>query len=126
VAAPVKTLLDHAVVKLGGGCDEAKEAYVKHCMESPVECRDKGATDGVMDAYGAVLNGGAYLDACKSPPSAGVKVCAAVKDGRAVGVTVVLSPGEEAVAACIAQKVHELAFPAYPRLDVTNTSFAAQ
>ncbi len=126
MVAPVRPSLDPAVVKVGGGCEGAKEEYVKRCMEAPAECHDRSATDGVMGAYGAVLNGGTYLDACKSPPSAGVKVCAAVKGGRAVGVTVVLSPGDEAIAACIAQKVQALAFPVYPRLDVTNTSFAAQ
>jgi hypothetical protein len=118
--------LDPAVVKVGGGCEGALQEYVRRCMETPADCSDKSKTDGVMGAYGAVLNNPGYLDDCKSPPSTGVKVCAAVMKGHAVGVTVTTSPGDEGVATCIAQKVQGLPFPVYPRLDVTNTSFAAQ
>jgi hypothetical protein len=129
VVAPLpveKPSTDPAIVKLGGGCEEAKEAYVKHCMTAPAECVDKGSSEGVTGAYGAVLNAGAYLDACNSPPRIGVKVCVAVKDGRAVGVTVSTSPGDEHLTTCIAQKVQALPFPVYARLDVANTTFAAQ
>src|SRR6185312_5970643 len=108
-AAPPKApSLDPATVKVGGGCEGALQEYVRRCMEHPADCSDKSKTEGVMGAYGAVLNDPGYLDDCKSPPSTGVKVCAAVMQGHAVGVTVTTSPGDEGIATCIAQKVQGL------------------
>jgi eukaryotic-like serine/threonine-protein kinase len=123
---PVKPSSDPSIVMLGGGCEAAKEVYVKRCMTAPAECVDKGSNEGVTGAYGAVLNAGAYLDACNSPLRVGVKVCVAVKDGHAVGVTVSTSPGDDLLTNCIAQKVQALPFPVYARLDVASTTFAAQ
>jgi hypothetical protein len=119
--SPVQPPADPVVVKLDGGCDEAKEAYVK-------ECTDKGCPDRNASqlSYGEVLNGGTYLDACKSPPSTMVKICAAIRNGRAVAVTVTTAPGDGHVATCIGRAVQGLSFPSSPRLDVTSTVFAAQ
>jgi hypothetical protein len=70
-----------------------------------------------------VLNQGSYLGGCGVPDRARVDVCVAVKNGRAVGVTVRLAPSAPSVERCIARRVRGLAFPAHPRLDVARTRF---
>lgn len=118
--APLATRLD-------GGCEGAKEAYIKECTERPEACP---AHDGSMDvsagAYGAVLNKGTYLNACGVPSSMAVTICAAVRDGRAVGITVTTTPGDEAIGGCVARAVQALSFPSSPLLDITRTTFAVQ
>jgi hypothetical protein len=53
----------------------------------------------------------------------GINICAAVQNGRAVGVTVTTRPPDRRVQSCIAAGVRGLSFPAHPKLDVTRTSF---
>ncbi|MEO5728816.1 MAG: hypothetical protein ABI134_26910, partial [Byssovorax sp.] len=65
-------------------------------------------------------------NACGAPQTMAVKICAAVRDGRAIAVTVVTAPGNEAIGTCIGRAVQTLRFPASPGLDVTSTSFDAQ
>ena len=56
----------------------------------------------------------------------GVNICAAVQNGRAVGVTVTTTPSNPGIASCVAAQVRGLGFPAHPRMDVARTTFAAQ
>jgi DNA-binding PadR family transcriptional regulator len=49
-----------------------------------------------------------------------------VRDGRAVGITVVTRPGDARVRACVRNAVAALPFPKSPRLDVTRTRFDAR
>lgn len=79
---------------------------------------DLGAAD-----YAKVLNGSGYLAGCGVPDSARVDVCAAVQNGRAVGVTVRLTPRSPSAERCVARAVRRLSFPAHPRLDVARTRF---
>jgi hypothetical protein len=53
----------------------------------------------------------------------GITVCAAIQNGRAVGVTVSTRPSDPKVAGCIAGAIRGLSFPSHPRLDVTTTTF---
>jgi hypothetical protein len=103
---------------LGGGmsCEAAQARYVEDYDKSSPP--DIGA-----GAYGAVLNKGSYLSACNVPSSMGVSICAAVQNGRAVGVTVSTQPHDAKIAACVSGAVRSLSFPAHPRLDVTRTTF---
>jgi hypothetical protein len=55
-----------------------------------------------------------------------VRICAAVQDGRAVGVTVSTDPPSGAMNRCVAGAVRGLGFPSHPRMDVTTTTFAAE
>lgn len=87
---------------------------------------NNGPPDLTAGAYGAVLNRGSYLNACGVPSNMSVNVCAAVQNGRAVGVTVTTDPPSPSHASCVAGQVRSMGFPAHPRLDVTRTSFAAQ
>ena len=83
----------------------------------------KGPRDLSAEQYGAVLNGGGYFSHCGVPGSMGVKICAAVQNGQAVGVTVSTSPRSGKVSRCIANAVRGLGFPSHPRMDVTTTVF---
>jgi eukaryotic-like serine/threonine-protein kinase len=107
--------------QLGGGmsCEGARAAYVENY--------DKSAPpDLSAGAYGAVLNRGSYLNSCGVPPSMSVSICAAVQNGRAVGVSVRTDPPNGGIAGCISGAVRGMGFPAHPRLDITTTHFAAE
>lgn len=106
---------------LGGGmsCEAAQNAYVEE-----MKIGQKGQADLTAGQYGAILNSGRYLSACGVPESMGVNICAAVQNGRAVGVSVVTTPRNPGIAGCIAGAVRRISFPSHPKLDVTRTSFA--
>lgn len=106
---------------LAGGmsCEAAQAAYVEEINIGGA----KVAADITSSQYGAILNGGGYLNGCGLPESTGVDVCVAVQNGRAVGVTVRTRPHNAGVASCITSHVRGLSFPAHPKLDVTRTSF---
>jgi eukaryotic-like serine/threonine-protein kinase len=118
-SGPPKTIM------LDGGCDNAKVAYLDECQRNPASCRDAERTAGAV-SYGAILNRGDYLDACKSPPSVAVRVCAAIRAGHAVAVTVTTTPGVEALSTCIGKAVQAIQFPSSAGLDVASTVFEAQ
>jgi hypothetical protein len=106
---------------LGGGmsCEGARAKYV----ESMSIGGPKGQADITAGQYGAVLNRGSYFGHCGVPDSMKLSICAAVQNGRAVGVTVVTTPRNGRVASCVAGGVRRLSFPSHPKLDVTRTVF---
>jgi hypothetical protein len=106
---------------LAGGmsCEAARASYIEQYKMMGQDT----PPDLSAGAYGAVLNRGSYLNACGVPPSMGVTICAAVQNGRAVGVTVRTDPPNGPIASCIAGQVRSMGFPAHPRLDVTTTVF---
>lgn len=106
---------------LGGGqsCESAQAAYVEEMsMGGP-----KGQADLTAGQYGAVLNRGSYFAHCGVPDSMGINICAAVQNGRAVGVTVTTKPRDPRIQSCIAAGVRGLSFPSNPKLDVSRTTF---
>jgi hypothetical protein len=108
----------HPVLAGGMSCEGARAKYI--------EDYDKASPpDLSAGAYGNVLNKGTYLNACGVPSNMSVNICAAVQNGRAVGVTVTTNPPNKGISSCISGAIRGLSFPSHPRLDVTNTSFAA-
>nr|PZN14395.1 MAG: hypothetical protein DIU78_26400 [Pseudomonadota bacterium] len=83
----------------------------------------RGQADITAGQYGAILNRGTYFAHCGIPDSMGVNICAAVQNGRAVGVTVTTKPRDRRAEACVAAAVRGLRFPSHPKLDVTRTQF---
>jgi hypothetical protein len=53
----------------------------------------------------------------------GLNICAAVQNGRAVGVSITARPRNPGVERCVAAAVRGLSFPSHPKLDVTRTTF---
>ncbi len=109
--------------QLAGGmsCEAAQAAYVQE-----MKIGEKGQADLSVGQLGAVLNTGSYLNACGVPSSTSVNVCAAIQNGRAVGVTVRTTPSSGGLNGCIAGQIRRLSFPSNPKLDITRTSFAGQ
>ena len=85
----------------------------------------RGAADITRDAYASILQNGRYLAACSVPERTVFEICAAVKEGRAVGITVVSSPASPTLNACVRGAVARLKFPSNQHLDVTHTRFDA-
>jgi hypothetical protein len=110
---------------LGGGmsCEAAQAAYVE---EYKIGAGSNVPADLSANQYGAVLNRGTYFSHCGVPDSMSVTICAAVQNGRAVGVSVYTQPNNARIRGCVAAAVRGLAYPSHPRLDVTRTTFAAQ
>lgn len=106
----------------GGSC----EAAIANYNEQYTIGGGSGKPDLTAGAYGAVLNKGSYLNSCGVPSNMGVNVCAAVQNGRAVGVSVSTTPSNPGIASCISAQVRGMAFPANPRMDIARTTFAAQ
>lgn len=109
-------------VSSGKSCEAAMDAY----NEEKVIGARGGQADLTRGQYGRVLNGGGYFSHCRVPSSMAVNICAAVQNGRAVGVTVRTTPNDARKVACIVSAVRGLNFPSHPKLDVTRTQFAAQ
>lgn len=85
----------------------------------------RGPADITREAYASILQNGRYLSGCTIPDRTVFEICAAVKDGRAVGITIVSSPASPALNACVRKAVAGLKFPQNSRLDVTHTRFDA-
>jgi hypothetical protein len=107
---------------LAGGmsCDAAQAAYVEE-----IKMSGSGQADITRGQYASIMNNGAYLNRCGVPSNVAVSICAAVQNGRAVGVTVTTTPTHGS-RSCIASQVRGMSFPSHPKLDVVRVSFAAQ
>jgi hypothetical protein len=84
----------------------------------------RGAPDLTREAFASVLENGAYLAHCAVPARTALEICAAVQDGKVVGVSVTSEPRDPAVNACVRRAVVALGFPRSERLDLTRTRFA--
>lgn len=102
----------------GMTCDEARE---KHGDE--VAIGKKGEADLSSGDFAKILNDGRYLGECDVPTDVAVDLCAAIKEGHALGVTVALTPPDPEKEKCVAGKVRELGFPISKKLDVVRTRF---
>jgi hypothetical protein len=97
------------------------------------EVRDKNVEEVAIGAatgpdlsekeLGAVLNDGKFLAACQVPNDTKVNVCAAVKNGEVLGVTIATLPSDPDLEQCIAKQVRALSFPSNPKLDVVRTEY---
>jgi hypothetical protein len=83
----------------------------------------RGAPDLTRDAFASVLEHGAYLTRCAIPPRTAIEICAAVRDGTVIGVTVTSEPRDPAINACVRRAVSTLRFPQSSQVDVTRTRF---
>jgi hypothetical protein len=85
----------------------------------------RGPKDISREAYASILQNGSYLRGCSIPERTVFEICTAVRDGHAVGVTVVSNPPNSGLNACVRSAVSRLKFPQSPKLDVTHTRFDA-
>ncbi|MFP6683739.1 MAG: hypothetical protein VB934_03465 [Polyangiaceae bacterium] len=111
---------------LAGGlsCEGARSQYVEQYNFGSGD--KKVAPDLTSGAFQAVLGRGTYLNACGVPPSMTINICAAVQNGRAVGVTVSTKPVNGGISRCVSGQVRSMSFPGHPRLDITYTTFKGE
>jgi hypothetical protein len=102
----------------GLSCEGAQAKYSEE-----MKIGEKGAPDLTQGQFSAVLGKGSYLNSCGVPSATEVSICAAVQNGRAVGVTVSMNPPNPGQASCVAGQVRALSFPSNPKLDVARTTF---
>ena len=102
-------------------CAEARDAHPDNIAIGSSAALPPDIPEG---QYSAVLGRGTYLAACGVPATAAVKVCAAVVNGKAVGITVDMSPHRQRLVNCVIEAIEALPFPSHPRLDVATSSFA--
>jgi hypothetical protein len=106
---------------LAGGmsCEQARARYIEEInVGGP-----KGQADLTAGQFGSVLNNGSYITGCGTPSSMHVNVCAAVQNGRAVGVTVTTEPPNAGISNCVTNAVRRMNFPSNPKLDIATTRF---
>ncbi|MEZ4223754.1 MAG: hypothetical protein R3B13_22590 [Polyangiaceae bacterium] len=103
----------------GTSCEGAVAAYNEEISIGG----SRGPADLTAGQYGSVLNKGSYFAHCGVPDDMEVHICAAVQNGRAVGVSVRTVPSNPGISACVAGGVRGLSFPSNPKLDVTRTAF---
>lgn len=106
------------VLSGGQSCEGAQAKYVEE-----MKMGEKGAPDLTQGQFASVLNNGSYLNGCGVPDSTQVNICAAVQNGRAVGVTVTMQPPSPGAQSCVASKIRGLSFPSNPKLDIARTTF---
>lgn len=106
-------------VSTGKSCERAME-------ENPqtMDMGKKGAKADLTDAQlGAPMKDSSFFAKCGLPDSSNAEICAAVKQGKPVGVSVKVTPGSNKVAACIDRATRHLSFPASDKLDVVHQKF---
>ncbi len=101
----------------GGSCEAAQAKYVEDYSQKGIP------PDLTAGSYAGTLSKGTYLNSCGVPSNMGVSICAAIQNGRAVGVTVVTTPSSPTHASCVKSAVMSMGFPAHPRMDVVRTTF---
>jgi hypothetical protein len=69
------------------------------------------------------MRSAAFISGCGAPDSMKVTVKVAVKNGRAVGVSVYTNPPNAGVAACVDRHVRSLSWPSSPKLDSFITTY---
>jgi hypothetical protein len=83
----------------------------------------KGGPDLTDAQLSAPMKNAAFISGCGAPDSMKVTVKVAVKNGRAVGVSVYPSPANAAVASCIDRHVRGLGWPPNPKMDFFTTTY---
>jgi hypothetical protein len=107
-------------VSTGKSCEKALDENVQ-----TIDMGKKGKADLTDAQLGAPLNAnnGALVTNCGLANDAHADICVAVKQGKAVGVSVRVDPSNNKVAACIDRSARRLSFPASDKLDVVKTKF---
>ncbi len=107
-------------VSTGKSCEKALDENVQ-----TIDMGKKGKADLTDAQLGAPLNAGngQLVTGCGLSNDSHADICAAVKQGKAVGVSVRVTPPNNKVAACIDRSTRRLPFPVSDKLDVVKTKF---
>jgi hypothetical protein len=83
----------------------------------------KGGPDLTDGQLGAPMKNAPFISGCGAPDSMKVTVRVAVKNGRAVGVSVYPNPPNAAVAQCVDRHVRALSWPSNGKMDFFTTTY---
>lgn len=83
----------------------------------------KGVPDLTNAQLEAPMKSVSFISGCGAPEGMRVTVKVAVKDGRAVGVSVSTNPSNATVAACVDRHVRALSWPRNAKMDFLTTSY---
>ena len=105
-------------ISTGKSCEKAMD-------ENPQEITmgKNSGPDLTKDQLGAPMKTDGFMRHCGLADDAKAQICAAVKGGKPLGVSVNVSPSNNKVAACIDRAVRKLSFPSSAKLDVVKQSF---
>jgi hypothetical protein len=107
----------------GPSCEQAYREYV--ASTAFAQASKDARPEVPVEAYGDVLNYGSYFSHCPIEDRAEISICAAVQNGRALGVTVTTSPRLPEAEVCIDRAVRRLHFPPHTKMEVARTFFGA-
>lgn len=130
---PSRSEPDEPVVPTPARKDDAPAVSLPSCESAAasanqsIDLRGGGrrAPDLTRDAFASLLENGTYLAACSIPDRIALEICAAVQDGKVIGVSVTTEPRNATISACVRRAVAALRFPNSARVDVTRTRFEA-
>lgn len=83
----------------------------------------KGGPDLTDAQLSAPMRNAAFISGCGAPDSMKVTVKVAVKNGRAVGVSVYTNPSNQGVTACVDRHVRGLGWPPNSKMDFFTTTY---
>jgi len=107
---------------VGGGSYEA--ALASNNQEIAIGVA--GAPDLTEAQLKAPMQNVTFVSGCGASAGTAVTVKVAVKNGRAVGVSVYTNPSNPTVAGCIDRQVRGLSWPSNPKMDFLTTTYSAQ
>ncbi len=106
----------------GGGGGMSYEAAIGSNVQE-VAIGGKAGPDLNDAQLAGPMKNASFLGSCGAPDSMKVTVKVAIKNGRAVGVSVYPNPADVRVASCIAGHVRGLSWPANAKMDSFTTNY---
>ena len=104
----------------GKSCEKAQD---ENPQVLDMRSGGQGAADLTSAQLGAPMQSGQFMAGCGLSQSSHADICVAVKQGKPLGVTVIVTPKANAVATCIDRATRRLRFPASNQLDVVKEKF---
>jgi len=105
-------------ISAGKSCEKAID-------ENPqsITMGGKQTADLTAAQLGQPMSSSAFMSSCGLPDASNAEICAAVKGGKPLGVSVVVKPTNNKIATCIDRSVRKLSFPKSEKLDVVKQTF---
>lgn len=107
-------------VSTGKSCERATD---ENPQSLDLAKKGGGGRDLTNDELGGPMRTSRFFAHCALKDSENAEICAAVKGGRPLGVSVSVSPSNKRAAACIDRAARKLRFPASEKLDVVRQTF---
>ncbi len=103
----------------GKSCEKAQDENPQQVVMGKANSKP----DLTNAQLGAPINNANAAAACGLPDSAHAKICALVRGGKPLGVTVNVDPKNNKVAACMDRRIRRLAWPADDRPNTVTYSY---